>query len=141
MIYKSSKVFGEASMVMEGALKNPNQYRDAVLFESLAAMPAEKITAFINSGEAKIMMEEGMISPEVLDRLVAANEGPDVLLKTTICHMAKENDDPLWDAIVQARMQERKAFNDLLAKYGDSAAAVIESTVPKITRTIPAKFR
>lgn len=140
MIYSSSKVFGEPQAVMEGALKNPNQYRNAVLFESLSALPEAKRREFVGSQEAKFMMENNMISPETLDRLISNDENR--LLKTTICHMAKENGDPLWDALVQARMEERRVMNDLIAKYADEAQPVVEGTARKFVETcIPEYFR
>lgn len=140
MIYSSSKVFGEPQAVMEGTLKNPNQYRNAVLFESLSMLPEDKRKEFINSQEAKFMMENDMISPETLDRLMSDDDNR--MLKTTICHMAKENGDPLWDDLVQARIQERRVMNDLIAKYGEEAKPVMEANVKKFIETcIPEYFR
>ena len=140
MIYSSSKVFGGPQVVMEGTLKNPNQYRNAVLFESLSMLPEDKRKEFINSQEAKFMMENDMISPETLDRLMSDDDNR--MLKTTICHMAKENGDPLWDDLVQARIQERRVMNDLIAKYGEEAKPVMETNVKKFIETcIPEYFR
>lgn len=140
MIYSNSKIFGEPQAVMEGTLKNPNQYRNAVLFESLSTLPENKRKEFVNSQEAKFMMENDIISPETLDRLIAGDDNR--LLKTTICHMAKENGDPLWDELVQARMLERRVMNNLLAKYADEAQPVVEGAARKFVETcIPEYFR
>lgn len=135
-----SKVFGTPDMKMEATLKNPNQFRDAVLFESLRSLPNSKIKEFINSPEAKMMLTEGLISAEVLDRL-CAEEG-NSMLRTTVCHMAKENGDPLWDELVQARMQERRVLNDLLVKYGEDAKPVAENATKQFVEScIPEYFR
>lgn len=136
----TSKVFGSSDVVMESALKNPNQFREAVLFEALSAMPEKKIKEFVKSPEAKTMINEGMITQETLERL--ANEHKSGLIATTVCHMAKENGDPLWDEFVAARIQERRLMNDLLAKYGEQAKPVADAADKKIIEScIPEYFR
>ena len=135
-----SKVFGGINTTMEATLKNPNQYRDAVIFESLSNLSEAKIKEFINSQEAKMMLNEGLISQEVLDRLCA--EKCNGILKTTVCHMAKENGDPLWDELVKHHIEERRIMNELLGKYGDQAKPVAESANKKfVDSNIPEYFR
>lgn len=141
MFLESSKVFGKPDMVMEGTLKKPTQYRDAVLYEALSNLSSREVGNFVNSKEAKAMLAEGMISPDVLDRILAAKNGSDVMIKSTVCHLAKENQDPLWDELVAARIEERRILNDLIAKYGEQALVVAESVGKKITDTIPRYFR
>ena len=136
---KESVVFGGADVHMEGALKNPNQFRDAILYESLNSLSSDKVKEFVGSNEAKFMVEEGLMSPETLERL--ANQG-DSLLKTTICHMAKENGDPMWDELVRLHMQERRVMNDLIEKYADEAKPVAESAIKTFVEAcIPEYFR
>lgn len=135
-----SKVFGSSNVVMESALKNPNQFREAVLFEALSELPEKKIKEFINSPEAKTMLSEGIITQETLERL--ANEHKDGLIATTVCHMAKENGDPLWDEFVAARIQERRLMNDLLEKYGDKAQPIADDADKRFVEAcIPEYFR
>ena len=135
-----SKVFGEANTTMEGALKNPNQFSDAVIYEAISSLPAEKVSEFIKSNEAKFMLNEGLISPELLDRLTASDDN--TILKTTVCHMAKENGDPAWDALVKARIEERRIMNELLEKYGEEAKPVAEAAIKNfIEGRIPEYFR
>lgn len=143
MLYSNSKVFGKPDMVMEGALKNPNQYRDAVLYEALSSLDKDKINEFTRSNEAKTMLKEEMISAEVLDRLVNASNTyeADGIFKATICHMAKENGDELWDDLVRARTEERRILNNLITRYGEDAKAVAESAGKEFLNTIPAYFR
>ena len=99
----SSQVFGPADIKLESALKNPNQFREAVLFESLNNLPAAKKKEFLTSPEAKAMLEEGLVTRDMLERLAA--ESDNGILKTTVCHMAKENGDPAWDELVKLRLQ------------------------------------
>ena len=139
MLFENS-VFGGTDIKMEGTLKNPNQYRDAVLYESLSNLSSNKIKEFVTSNEAKMMINEGLISAEVLDRL-CADDG-NSLIKTTVCHMAKENGDELWDELVRCRMQERRILNDMLEKYGEEAKPVAESANKKFVEAcIPEYFR
>ena len=136
----SSEVFGSADMKLESALKNPNQFREAVLFESLNSLPAAKKREFIRSNEAKTMLEEGIITKDMLDRL--ADESDNGMLKTTVCHMAKENGDPAWDTLVSLRIQERRIMNELIEKYKDKAEP-IANNVDKdfVEMCIPTYFR
>lgn len=143
MLFKSSvssSIFGGEDIVIEGALKNPNQYRDAVLFESLNSLPTEKKKEFINSKEAKMMVNEGMISTEVLERLSA--EADTGILRTTVCHMAKENGDPAWDELVKHRIEERRLLNDLIEKYSDKAKVIADNANKEFVEAyIPEYFR
>ena len=141
-----SRVFGEATAVMEGTLKNPNQYRDAVLYESLRLLPDKKIREFIESEEAKVMIDKGYMSPEVVDRL--HNEHDEhhsfhpCVFKTAVCHLAKENDDPMWDQLVELRSQERRLLNSMIEKYKDQAEAAAQSAQKDIVESfIPDYFR
>ena len=136
----NSAVFGSGDMKLESALKNPNQFRDAVIFESLSSLPTKKINEFVNSKEAKTMINEGLISQDVLERLV--NTSDKNILKTTVCHMAKENGDPIWDEFVKERIQERRIMNDLLEKYGKDAKVIADNAEKEIVNaSIPEYFR
>ena len=139
----SSKVFGGADIKMESTLKNPNQFKEAVIYESLNSLPTKKINEFVHSEEAKTMLNEGIISQDVLDRLVANSDHHNCkVLKTTVCHMAKENGDPIWDEFVKARIQERRLLNDLIEKYGKDAKVIADSAEKDIVKAcIPEYFR
>ena len=62
--------------------------------------------------------------------------------KLTVCHMAKENDDPLWGQLVACRLQERNIMNAIVEKYAKEAdpisktarQAFVESCVPEYFR-------
>lgn len=137
-----SSIFGDADVKMEGCLKNPHQFRDAVLFEHFSALPNEKIKEFVSSKEAKFMLSEGHISPDVIDRLNEAVNNDTGMLKLTVCHMAKENNDPLWEALVKCRLEERNIMNAIVERYAEEGSAIaqtaqqifVESHVPEYFR-------
>lgn len=136
----TSKVFGTANAKLESTLKNPNQYRDAVLYENLSGLSMNKIKEFVKSPEAKMMLTEGLISQELLERLV--DECDTGCLKTTVCHMAKENGDPKWDELVRLRIQERRLINELIAEYGDKAKPIADNANKDFVEScIPEYFR
>lgn len=136
----SSSIFGGANVVMESALKDPNQFRNAILFESLSSLPESKIKEFINSEEAKTMLTEGLITQDALERLVSEKDTG--ILKTTVCHMAKENGDPLWDELVKHRIEERRLLNDMIEKYKEDAKPLVNGAKKDIIdKCIPEYFR
>ena len=140
MIFES-KVFGSSNMKMENTLKNPNQYKEAIIFESLNNLSAEKRREFINSAEAKAMIESGVISQDTVDRLQECDTDC-ITLKTTVCHMAKEESDPLWDELVECRIKERRLINELIEKYGEKAKTVSDKVEKEIVEaSIPEYFR
>lgn len=135
-----SSVFGAADIKLESALKNPNQFREAVIFETLNGLPSAKRKEFIKSNEAKTMLTEGLITKDMLDRL--ASESDNSVLKTTVCHMAKENGDPIWDEFVRCRIEERRIMNELIAKYGEDAKPIADNADKDFVEAcIPEYFR
>ena len=136
-------IFGGPSVKMEGTLKNPHQFRDAILFEHLSSLPTEKIKEFVSSQEAKFMLSKGHISPDVIDRLNehVAN-GNNNAFKLTVCHIAKESNDPLWEQLVACRLHERNIMNAIVEKYAEEAdpisktahQAFVESCIPEYFR-------
>lgn len=135
-----SNVFGNGNGVIESVLKNPNQYRDAVLYESLASLTQSKLNEFVDSDEAKMMIDKELISQDTLERL--ANEHKNSLVDTTVCHMAKENGDPMWDELVKLRIEERRVMNELIDKYSDQAKPVVDNAQTDfIEACIPEYFR
>ena len=79
---------------MHGSLKNPNALREAFIYNTMSTKSSATIQKFVNSKEASIMVEEGLISTDVLERLASECEGGDCkMLNITVCHLAKDNDD------------------------------------------------
>ncbi len=144
MIYSTSgvtsKVFGEATATMDTPLRNPNQYKEAVICEAIAELPESDIKKFVASPEAKALEDNGTLSPEALDRLAAIKDQKQLMI--AVCHMAKEAADPLWDEMVACKVQERRIFNDMVAKYGAPARKVVDTTQKDIVETcIPRQFK
>ena len=139
--YLESVVFDEAAE-LKVVLKNPNQFREAVIYEHLSHMDPSKIKSFINSREAKAMIEAGTITYDTLDRLQHKANCNDTAINTAVCHVAKENDDDLWDQLIAARAEERRIMNELLDKYRNEVETVATNARTEIIdKCIPASFR
>lgn len=135
----TSQLFDESTS-LPGVLKNPNQFKEAVIYEHLSHLEPAKLKVFVNSAEAKAMVESGAITYDTLDRL--AHHGKGKILKTAVCHVAKENNDELFDELIKLRAEERRVMNELIAKYRDEIGDVADKATDEIIRTcIPAQYR
>lgn len=136
---EESKVFGEEDAKLEGVVfKNPNQYREAVIFEALSSLPESKIKEFVLSEEAATMVSTGIISQDSIERLADCKDNE--ILCTTICHMAKEDGDPLWDELVKARLEERRVMNELINKYKESATPYAEKAKEEFVESFVPRY-
>ena len=132
---QTSSVFGAGSVKMEAALKNPNQFREAVAIEIISGLPKSKIREFATSTEAKTMVESGIISQDAIDMLVDSQKNR--ISMAAVCQMAKEAEDPDWDELVRLRIEERRILNNLVAKYGSKADEIASNIQKDINKTIP----
>lgn len=138
----SSQIFGGPEAQLEVALKEPNQYRNAVVFESLAGLSEDRRREFIHSEEAKVLLREGVITDEMLEKLGAMDKDDNHVFCTSILHMAKEEGDPLWDEFVQHHVEERRIMNELIAKYGEEGQKMAANAQKNIVEAyIPRHFR
>ena len=138
----NTSVFGGTDIVIEGVtLRDPNQYRDAIIYSHFMRMPVQKLKQFCVSEEAKILLNENIISQDMLDDFAQKCKQGDYPVDLQVCHTAKLNGDPLWDELVDARTKERRILNDLITKYanGDNIPSDIETGV--IESCIPEYFR
>lgn len=134
-------IFDE-SVEIQGVLKNPNQFREAVIFEHMSHKDPATIKTFCNSSEAKAMIEAGTITYDTLDRLAKKANMDNRVINTAVCHVAKENEDDLWDQLVKARAEERRIMNELLDKYrADVGPIATNARTEIIEKCIPSKFR
>lgn len=137
----SYTIFDE-SETLPGVLKNPNQLREAYIYEHLSHLDRCTLNKFLNSSEAKAMVEAGTITYDTLDRLQRVACGKDKTMKTAICHIAKENDDDLWEELVKARAEERRIMNALIEKYRAAAQPVAYKAYNEIIEScIPSEYR
>ena len=134
-------VFDE-SVEIKAVLKNPNQFREAVIFEHMSHKDPATIKTFCNSTEARTMIEAGAITYDTLDRLSQKANSDKGVINTAVCHVAKENDDELWNQLVQARAEERRIMNELLEKYRKEVGTIATNAHTEIIeKCIPSRFR
>ena len=134
-------VFDE-SVEIKAVLKNPNQFREAVIFEHMSHKDPATIKTFCNSTEARTMVESGAITYDTLDRLAQKANSDKGVINTAVCHVAKENDDELWNQLVQARAEERRIMNELLDKYRKEVTPIATNARTEIIeKCIPSRFR
>lgn len=136
-----SQIFDE-NATLPGVLKNPNQFREAVIFEHMSHKDPATLKMFVNSSEARAMIEAGSITYDTLDRLAKKANTNNRVMNTAVCHVAKENEDDLWDQLVKARAEERRIMNELLEKYRSAVEPVcINAKSEIIEKCIPATYR
>lgn len=127
---------------IQGSLKNPNELKEAFIVEHFKHKPKAEIEKFIKSEEAKYMVEASMIDQDMLERLAAEINYNDRDVQLTVCHMAKENDDPRVQELFAIRAKERKLLDELIEDYGALASGkvgiykeeFINKGLPKIFR-------
>ncbi len=136
-----SSIFGNKNDTMRGKLKNPNALRESYLYEYLTARGKDTIEKFVKSPEASVMKEEGMITDELIERLSAAKNN-NKNLEMTVLHIAKAEDDPMFDRLVALRAQERDLMNELINKYQESAVELTDKYVDKfLNQELPNEFK
>lgn len=141
-----NSVFGGTNVVLESQLRNPQASKQAIIYEALTHLSVDKLREFVGSDEAKVMLKKEVLTPEGLERLKddhchhhGHHHGcPEGCSDMACCVVAKENNDPLWDELVQARMQERRIMNDLMTKYGELGKNMATDFINK---NIPEYFR
>lgn len=134
-------LFDFGSAKMKSTLKNPNELREAFVYNELSQLPKSKIKEFIRSKEAKVMTEEGIISLDMIEKL-SKEAGFGSELEIAVCQLAKESDDPQWQELVSARIEERRLLNDLFTKYGDKAEGLAENAKTDfIKKCVPKYFQ
>lgn len=139
MIYGSNQsIFDEG--FIDSTLKNPNLFTEAMIFAEMSTRPTKVIESFCNSGEAKDMVNCGILTHDTLQRL-AAQAKTDRCRDVAACHLAKEADDPLWNELIDARRKEREIMNELIMKYGNPATDVSNKIRDEIiSKKIPTRF-
>ena len=137
----SSMVFDESAQI-KTVLKNPNQFREAVIYDHISHLDRPTVSKFIRSPEAKAMIEAGTITYDTLDRLARVAGHKDKSLNMAICHHAKEEGDELWDELVKAKAEERRIMNELLDKYRSEVEPLAFNAYNEIIEScIPSEYR
>ena len=136
-----SSIFGNKDDNMSGKLKDPNALRESYLYEYFTAKGKDTIEKFVSSPEATVMKEQNMITDELIERLTKAKEN-NKNLEMTVLHLAKAEDDPMFDRLVALRAQERDLMNELIAKYQESAVELTEKYVNRfLDQEFPKEFK
>lgn len=115
-----SAVFNEGHISSGKPLKDKDALREAFVINELSHLPQKALKEFAKSPEAKTMLENEIISYDSLQNLVNDAYG-DRATEFCVCHLAKENEDPIWDELVRHREEERRLMNALIARYGEEA--------------------
>ena len=112
--------FSTDSGSMSGSLKNENELMEQYIYDEVSMLTDEDKQAFIESAEAKVLQEKGLISRKTLVRL---NKNDDLTRRTKMAafQIAKENKDPLWAALVKNRIKERILINKIATKYASKS--------------------
>lgn len=113
-------IYSASNDKMDQELKNPNALLESMIFDELCHLSDDKKTEFINSNEATVMIEAGLINRKTLVRL---SKSDDLSRRTKMAafQLAKENDDMLWTQLVKNRMKERELISKIVNKYGSKA--------------------
>jgi hypothetical protein len=101
-------------------LKNPNELLEMYIIDEVSKLPDERIKEFVESAEAKTMVEAGIISRKTLVRL-SKNDDLSRRTKMAAFQLAKENNDALWDQLVKNRVKERILIQKIVARYSSKA--------------------
>ena len=82
--------FSTDSGSMIGSLKNENELMEQYIYDEVSMLTDEDKQAFIESAEAKILLEKGLISRKTLVRL---NKNDDLTRRTKMAafQLSKEN--------------------------------------------------
>ena len=135
-------IFGESTtpLASKGALKNPNMYRESIIYDTVSRLPKSKIDEFCTSQEAKIMVNEGYLSQESLERL-AKEHGIPSIVKTLACHIAREENDELFQTLLMANREAHMCLDRILDKYGMDAAEMAKKYGDDLDKIIPDYFK
>ena len=101
-------------------LENPNAYTEALIFSEAAALPQEERKAFIESEEAKVLLEKKLLSRKTLVRL-SKQDDLARRVKMAAFQIAKQKKDQLWAKLVKNRVIERQLIRKIVQKYQNQA--------------------
>ena len=142
---KVSTIFDESQTLNTSLKKNRlDTYRDAILYEYFSHIDRTKLRKFVNSSEARALVEAGALTPSSLDRLDAKVHGGEVssAQKIATFQAAKDANDELWDELVKARAEERRIMNELLQKYEGEVSPIADKAQEEIlAKYVPAEYK
>nr|DAF97860.1 MAG TPA: hypothetical protein [Myoviridae sp. ctYA416] len=130
--------FGESaqttSLGVGEELRNPNALLEAFIYAEASTLPESERQAFVESDEAKLLLEKQVISRKTLVRLSKAD---DIARRQKMAafQIAKERKDPLWTKLVKNRVIERALVKQIVQKYGSQANRVARKSQQEYIKT------
>lgn len=109
--------------LLEQDLQNPNELLESYIYDEVSKLSEKKIKEFVESDNAKDLLEAGVLTKPTLIRL---SKTDDLDRRTTMAafHLAKQHNDTLWKQLVANRVKERQLISKIKAKYGNKAVTV-----------------
>lgn len=92
-------------------------------YDDLCKLTDEQRTAFLESEDAKYMVEAGRLRNKTLVRL-SKNDDLSRRIKMACLQMAKENDDTLYIQLAKNRVKEKELLSKITQKYQSRATRV-----------------
>lgn len=100
-----------------------DQFLEQCIYDEISRLPEERIQEFVQSEQAQVMMEKGMISKRTLVRL---SKTDDLERRTGMAalQLAKDANDVLFDQLVKNRIKEKELLEKINKKYYSKATKV-----------------
>jgi hypothetical protein len=133
-------VYGKTGIVTEGAeVEDMQTLVESFIFDELAQLPDAVKKEFLVSEECKAMEEAGTIGRRTIVRL---NKTDDLSrrIKIAAFQMAKEKDDPVWQALVKNRIRERQLIGKLVQRYGNQATRTAKIGQREFLKVMPQAY-
>ena len=113
-------LFNNMNAIPQDGIELTDTYMEACLYDQLSRLYESTRIEFVNSEEAEIMVNEGMISRKSLVKLT---KNDDLSRRTTMAafDIAKKKNDALWRQLVELRKKEKKIIIALVKKYANDA--------------------
>lgn len=121
----NSAVFSESASFNNSPLKKKDALREAVIINELSRLPANLLREFVSSPEAKVMLEEEIISYDTMESL-SKDTYKDRAEELVVTDIAYELKDERMDELFRLRSREREIMNSLMRDYSESAAPYVE---------------
>lgn len=104
-------------------IQDERALQEAFIFDELCKLSDAEVQAFIESDEAKSMLEAGILTKKTLVRLTKQD---DLSRRMTMAAMqfAKEADDPLYHQLKKVHIKERELRNKINNKYSSKSQRV-----------------
>lgn len=109
---------GEEKLDLE--VQDKEALQEAFIYDELCKLTDEEKQAFIESDQAKAMLEAGILTKKTLVRLTKQD---DLTRRMSMAAMqfAKEADDPLYHQLKKNRIKERELLSKIEKKYASKS--------------------